>query len=213
LIELLVVIAIIAILAALLLPSLKRARDSAKSMQCANNLRQIFTAAQLYGNDNEDRFPPNYATWAGGGWPEYLRPYLGESGPHLNPSGTVLVCPSDTYGSGGTTLTVNGRNIYKPSNYLLSYAQNGEWSGSSGKRFSDVRNPAATCLYSEVEGHWVFSTGTLNQSDPNVVPWLQQRHNGMLNVAYVDGHLGKVDPLTLGNATYTNLFWKGYGSQ
>ena len=52
LIELLVVIAIVAILAAMLLPALSRARASAKSVVCMSNLRQIALGMQLYGNDN-----------------------------------------------------------------------------------------------------------------------------------------------------------------
>jgi prepilin-type N-terminal cleavage/methylation domain-containing protein/prepilin-type processing-associated H-X9-DG protein len=52
LIELLVVVAIIAILAALLLPTLARSKDSAKRIQCASNLRQLGLAAQMYWDDN-----------------------------------------------------------------------------------------------------------------------------------------------------------------
>src|SRR5687768_13551467 len=57
LIELLVVVAIIAVLAAMLLPSLQGARDAAKTMHCLNNLKQISIAAYMYAGDNNDNFP------------------------------------------------------------------------------------------------------------------------------------------------------------
>ncbi len=59
LIELLVVIAIIAILAALLLPALARAKEKARTLNCISNLKQLAVCFHLYALDNQDVLPPN----------------------------------------------------------------------------------------------------------------------------------------------------------
>ena len=59
LVELLVVIGIIAVLIAILLPALRKARDAANTTACASNLRQVAIAVLAYANDNKGRLPPS----------------------------------------------------------------------------------------------------------------------------------------------------------
>jgi len=66
LIELLVVIAIIGILAALLLPTLSKAKLRAQGVQCLNNMKQLQLGAMLYGTDNHDYLPANVTVRNGG---------------------------------------------------------------------------------------------------------------------------------------------------
>lgn len=107
LIELLVVVAIIALLAALLLPALSGARQTAKQAVCANNLRQLATTALLYAGEHEDNLPPSSnAACPGAGcmiWSSYLNRYLPL--PQAPPAGgaqsltgrSVFICPANPW--------------------------------------------------------------------------------------------------------------------
>ena len=99
LIELLVVIAIIAILAAMLLPSLSRSKENAKRANCTSQQHQIATAAYMYADDNEDYLPPGNPTLRSGGqWLTYLNRRspvgLGYLWKDYLPSADVFYCPS-----------------------------------------------------------------------------------------------------------------------
>jgi prepilin-type N-terminal cleavage/methylation domain-containing protein/prepilin-type processing-associated H-X9-DG protein len=92
LIELLVVIAIMALLAALLLPGLSRAKESGRATACLSNLRQVGLALQLYSQDNRNRLP-----WMRDQSLNFTNELPGPETVLSNYLGNVLVlkCPSD----------------------------------------------------------------------------------------------------------------------
>ncbi|HEY4416910.1 MAG TPA: prepilin-type N-terminal cleavage/methylation domain-containing protein [Verrucomicrobiae bacterium] len=113
LIELLVVIAIIAILAAMLLPALARAKEAGRRIACLNNVRQLSLAAHMYVDDSRGYYPPRSET---NRWPYLLYETYGRSA-------KILLCPSETTNAPQTDAPTGGTtNIADslPRSYLIN---------------------------------------------------------------------------------------------
>ena len=118
LIELLVVIAIVALLAALIFPSLSRANAQGRATYCFNNIRQLALALHIYAGDNDDELPPNAGaegikqTVASGEYKNWVNNVMsweldadntntvlltvGGLGPYVDGVAKIFKCPSDT---------------------------------------------------------------------------------------------------------------------
>jgi len=112
LIESLVVIAIIAILAAMLLPTLARAKESGRRISCLNNLRQLGLASQMYTGDCQGSYPPHVSTVR---WP--LR-FYDDYGRNIK----LLLCPSEITNAPATLGGSNSNNVADaaPRSYFIN---------------------------------------------------------------------------------------------
>ncbi len=183
LIELLVVIAIIGILAAMLLPALKKARDVAKGISCINNLNQFGKAASFYYDDYNSAV--GYLTSGTNYWYVQLGPYLPSKatvkGSFNNGVEDRYVCPAvnmeDTvntsiWGANRGTIGINNR-FFGTTN--------------TGKRMLVnllVRKPDRLLYFGDCYGIYVLNrTITANLTE------LRMWHNNSGTVLYYDGHV------------------------
>jgi len=219
LLELLVVIATIAILAGLLLPALSNAKEKAREIYCAGNLKQIGLAFQLYGDDFNDYLSPykngtpawgqfvgyyEYGNpkaekWAG--WGGRIYPYLGGKG-HWK----VFVCPSDPVKRDLTlTNTAEGGDHGTGASYMVNSSDSAaggigiDFSLGGGVtvwyRYGNAKWPAETCLVSEEP---FKSSNYTMPGDGGYFyrPWYSHvyvpAHFKNNNVVFIDGHVGAV---------------------
>jgi len=203
LIELLVVIAIISILAAILFPVFAQARDKAREISCLSNEKQIGMAVQLYVEDYDERlfFRANYAYSRSGDipqtnynrWWNILMPYINNN--------TVWECPSDSLPT--PSVDVNGNKTIPRSYIAVATAES--------LTLAQVDDPVETMVVTE---KWGQSQESAAGVTPTTDSWIEtysgdinpnpftptqswtaaNRHAGMMNCVFFDGHAKALTP-------------------
>jgi len=206
LVELLVVIGIIALLSALLLPALGKARDTARSLCCLNNLKQLSVGWFSYISDANDALVPlNTADSVWGAlwstsdyrvWSQFMQPYINEneslstnhhfyeSTKMFKPNG-LLMCPAFAY-----------RKDYYFAGYtpygMVGPAGTGKdgWFNRRYVKISNIRNPSGTIVLLETQyapSNLDIGVYGVGYADANRCAF---RHGGgkMTNGVFADGH-------------------------
>jgi prepilin-type N-terminal cleavage/methylation domain-containing protein/prepilin-type processing-associated H-X9-DG protein len=225
LIELLVVIAIIAILAAILFPVFAQAREKARATQCVSNMRQQITAVMMYSQDYDETLPfvaPDYVNasqkpeipgspgcttnrWLL--WQHLIFPYTKSIG--------ILSCPSSDYKYPTPETCASGAWYHPFGGYSWNGWLGNNWSTHRGV-LAKFQEPARTLFITDSgsstggyggnfpSGHYYLAwwgagtaAGAGCQGFAFNSTTIYPRHNGAVNVAYLDGHVKVEQPSRL----------------
>lgn len=222
LVELLVVISVIALLIALLLPTLARARESARAIQCGSNLRQTFPGFLGYAEDHN-----RWWAVAAGNWdnPTFARvvmrqlglPYVGEQSGHTDfdaplysrvlraeeRDNSIMKCPTEAGmgfenawgGINATSYRYNsGRRIYYGLGLGDRYTERNDiWRERLGRiRTSWIGNPANTFVIAD--GIYQHGQFEYNFDNLSTIDRMGTYHRGGANFLWADGHVTHMQP-------------------
>jgi prepilin-type N-terminal cleavage/methylation domain-containing protein/prepilin-type processing-associated H-X9-DG protein len=216
LIELLAVIAIIATLAALLLPSLSKAKIQAQSASCLNNLKQLQAAYQMYVHDNHDWLPQNISrtvfpdqvntqgSWVLGNAKMDVSTTNLEAGTLFRyaPSVGIYHCPADN-----STVTdapaLKRTRSYSIQLWLNSDLYDGTYADTAHddphnlRRFTQILNQSPSTTWVFIDEHeQTIDDGVFILGNPGALPGIQEfwvsypadRHGNGSNLSFADGH-------------------------
>ncbi len=228
LIELLVVIAIIAILAALLLPSLARAKQEARRIQCLNNEKQLALTWMLYATDADDRLVANGAQegvgretlWVAGGYhnfppafvdPRYLLDPRLAAFAHYLTEKAIYKCPSDRT----THIVQRGRPIPQIRSYAMNLylgptdSMNGRTSQGyiAFRTATQILAPSMVFLFQDLTPQSLCTPAFILPMPGQPEEWFHlpaTHHNNGGVVSFADGHVDAhrwFDPRTIVSTT------------
>lgn len=187
LIELLVVIAIIAVLMAILMPALNRARLQGKRAACMGNLKQLTLAWIMYSDENDDKIP--YANPNSDGWVEWVSNQNAPQQQKLEglrggtlyeycPNVKAYLCPTGIRGEVVTYAIMDAMNGYSGH----------PWSdGMTFTKRSSIKQPSSRLVFVD-EGRLSPNSWTIWYTQPRWWDQITRRHGQGTTLSFADGH-------------------------